>query len=452
MANPNIFLVVLDSVRKDHLSTYGYGRPTTPTLDEFADISTKYTQAFSAGPWTPVSHGVMFTGQWPSNGGVYGLQPDLATDRPHIAELLSDIGYYTVGFSNSYHTSPDHGFDRGFDYYHDILSLPRFAGNMYEPSLTFVQHLYDYFVRDYDDSSFQLNKMLDRLDSTRQPIFGFINMNSAHSPYNPPSEFKREFESYVDGVEAADREVAAAYSKDAYQYFIDELEMSAPEWELVKGWYDGEIRYMDMLLEKFFQFLKSNGMFDDSMIIITSDHGEFFGEGGMVYHQFSLADILLNVPLLIKWPEQNEPRVSEDLVSLVDLAPTALSQTTQSTPESMDGLDLSETPDREAIYAEYAGPSESIARRMAAAGDQYASYTRGLQAVRTANHKLVVSADGERRLYEVADGSEEEITDEDLTDQLQERLDGTLDRLPEASVSEDLDPHIEDHLRDMGYM
>jgi arylsulfatase A-like enzyme len=448
----NVLLIVLDSVRYDHMSTNGYDRPTTPEITEFTQDATRFENAFAAAPWTPPSHGAMFTGQYPSKSGITGLTPNYGPEQPHIAERLSNHGYRTLGFSNSYHTSPDRGFDRGFDYYHDILSLPRLGGKMYEPSIDYFRHLYDYFVNGYDDSAFQLNKIRTQLKRGDSPFFGFINLNSAHSPYNPPQRFKQQFEAFIEAGQSPNREIAESYSKDAYDYIFGDLEMSGSEWELVKCWYDGEIRYMDYLLGKFFGFLQSEGLYDNTMIILTSDHGEQFGEQGLVYHQFSLSEAVLHVPLLVKWPGQTTEQTSEKLVSLADITPTISSLVTGTTPDQMDGEPLNKTSDREVVFAEYAGPSDSLKERLIERGEEYAGYISGLQAIRTRKNKFVQRTDGNAALYDVSENKDAEISDDALQDELAQQLERTLKQLPTEGIREEYSEHVKDHLTEMGYL
>ena len=449
MTPNNVLLIVLDAVRKDHLSPYGYDRPTTPNLDEFAEEATVYDSAIAAAPWTPTSHAAMFTGQYPSNNGVFGRTPNLAPDRPHVAEALSERGYRTFGFSNSYHTSPNRGFDRGFEYYHDILSLPRFADRMYEPSLDFARHVVDYFLKEYDDSSYQLRRLRTQLDRTDGPFFGFINCNSAHSPYDPPERFKTEFESYFDEWDAVDEDAARAVSEDAYRWMLGEVEMTDAEWDLLRCWYDGEIRYLDFLLGSLFDDLRERGLYDETAIIVTSDHGEQFGEDGLIYHQFSLSERLINVPLLVKWPEGVEPSTDggDGLVSLTDIAPTAIDLAGESPPAAMDGRSLLSEASHDIVFAEYAGPGTELRERFD--GSEFT--IQGLQAARTPDHKLVRATDGSETLYRVSESRESETEDTAVRERLSERLSADLAPLPSEDTSSEVADHVADHLEKMGY-
>lgn len=466
MTTSNFLLIVLDAVRKDHLSCYGHTRKTTPTLDRFAEDATRYTQGISTAPWTPPSHASIFTGQYPSRHRVYGSRAPIQDHSPVLAEELSSAGYATAGFSNSYHTSHDRGFDRGFDYYHDLLELPRFKGRMYEPSLDYLRFLVQYFLTDDDASKFQEEKLKTWIDGGGSPFFGFINFNSAHSPYNPADEYRDRF---VDGFDRWDEVDMDTVSDLAHtggdEYIMDELESTDAEWELVRRWYDAEIAYLDDLLADFFKYLRSQNLYDDTLIIVVSDHGEHFGEQGLAYHKFSLSEILINIPLLIKWPAGTGPyepgKVSDELVSLVDLAPTILDFADITVPEAMEGRSLA-APDSippEAVFAEYGGPSESLYERFEGY-ERFEQYDRGLQAVRTGGFKLVETTDGESSLYLVGERDEREVDANDYPNErnrFRNLINKELGDLPtrderHGTSSDKLDEHVREHLQEMGYL
>lgn len=472
MARNNILLIVLDAVRKDHLPPYGYEKGSTPTLDELDAVATRYEEAIAPAPWTPPSHASIFTGRYPSHHGVFGRQPQYEASQPHVAEALSDAGYSTLGFSNSYHTSTARGFDRGFDTYHDIRALPHVKGNWFEPSVPFAKLVVNHTLKGYDHASFQLDKFERTLTADHEPFFGFINLNSAHSPYNPPKEFKQKFEERFDSWDAVDEDAARAVgNRDGYKYMMGEIEMGDAEWELVKCWYDGEIAYMDRLLGEFFEALQEMGLFEETTIIVTSDHGESFGEDGLAYHKFSLGEQLINVPLLVKWPGQDGGEVSDELVSLTDFAPTFLDIADAPRSFDVDGRSLVSDPEPEAVFSEFGRPyegtlgnlvdsmfvntdleNEPLSDRLDEYRERIERYNRGLQAVRTHEHKLVKPTRGDVELYRLEDGGETRIEDADVEEGLLETLEATLGDLPSESYSEDLPEHIEDHLVEMGYL
>jgi arylsulfatase A-like enzyme len=449
MSQPNALLIVLDAVRKDHLSCYGHDRETSPNLDAFAADATRYDRAIAPGPWTPPSHASMFTGQYPSEHGVYSGRPTLAPAGPTVAELLARAGYTTVGFSNSHHTSTEHDFDRGFDYYHDILDLPRVGGRMYEPSLDYLDYALRWLLFDDDDSYFQLRKLKRKIRGGDRPFFGFINLNTAHSPYDPPDRHNGFLQEFDRWDEVDEETVGSLVENGGYEFMLDRLSVTDAEWELVERTYDCEIRYMDTLLGSFFDFLRETGRYDDTLIVVTADHGEHFGEHGMAYHQFSLFEELLNVPLLVKQPGQRSGGVADELRSLVDVAPTVLKAAAEDPPDRMQGRPLQVEEGHEAVFAEYGGPYPPLRDRWGSY-DGFERYDRGLQAVRTDEYKLIVGTDGERALYDVTDG-ERPIADGAVADELQATLEATLGSLPTERRHDVVDRHVEAHLERMGY-
>lgn len=461
MNQSNVLLIVLDAVRKDHLSPYGHEESTTPTLEHLASEATQFDQAIAAAPWTPPSHASIFSGQYPSRHKVYGVQSQLSPETPVIADELSKAGYETIGFSNSYHTSVDRGFDRGFDFYHDLLDLPQLHGHMVEPSLDFIQFAFEYLVTDHDASKFQSRKLKTQLAQQKDPFIAFINFNSAHSPYRPPERLRERFEEDFDRWDEVDQEKVREITHNAGDdYMMDNLSVTDAEWELAERWYDAEIAYLDELLGDLFQFLRDQDLYQDTTIVVTSDHGEHFGEHGLAYHKFSLSEILINVPLLIKWPasvDESPGQISNELVSLVDLAPTFLDLADRSIPNEMQGRSLlSDESPPEAVFAEYGGPPEPLRERLQH-HDAFDQYDRGLQAVRTGEHKLVRTDDDESNLYRIGDLTEERIPIDDNKDiyrELDQLLDDTLQELPSDSSAEveELDEQTREHLKEMGYI
>lgn len=470
LPRPNILLVVLDSVRKDHLTPYGYERATTPTLEWLSATSTTYTNAISTGPWTAPSHASLFTGLYPSNHGVYGRSLNLDSGLPTVAEGLSEAGYQTFGFSNSYHTSVHRGFDRGFDTYHDYQSIKTIFGRRVEFSLPALVHKFRQLGGERDQSAFQLHHLVRKIVGSESPFFGFINFSSAHSPYDPPAPFREQFESgfkFWDSVDRSAAEIVAA--RGGYKYMMGEVEMDETEWDLVERWYDGEIAYVDSLLENLFESLRDSNNFENTMIVVTADHGEHFGENGLAYHQFSLSEELLNVPLLIKWPSQDESAVSNELVSLADFPSTFLDIAGVERPE-LDGRSLYSDAEPQAVFAEYGRPKssilenlidamfhsfdvkrDSIRERLLTYIDRIERYDRGLQAIRTRDHKLVSPTSGKPELYRIDEG--ETITDDEaMRSELQSLLDERLTPLPtEGDDDTEIPDHIEARLVELGY-
>lgn len=451
---PNVLLIVLDSVRKDHLSCYGHSRETTPTIDELATESAQYNSAIAPGPSTPPSHASMFTGLYPSHHGVFSRHPYLDESIPVLAEQLADAGYHTLGFSNSFHTSQDRGFSRGFEYYHDILNMNTYSNHIFELSIDYLNFFTRYFLKDDDISYFQENKLKTKVSQYGEPFFGFINFNSAHIPYRPPERFETEFLEKFDQWDEVDEKFARELADDAGDaYIMDNADPTDADWEFSKHLYDAEIKYMDTLLSDLFQYLKQKGMFEETMIIVTSDHGEHFGEHGLAYHKFALSEELINVPLVVKYPNSDTTDVSDELVSLVDLAPTIADVAGIELQSKVDGRSLLSDDEPEAVFAETGRPNTSQRTRMLQHGSEetFDQFDKGLQAIRTRDHKLICDSKGGSTLYDISN-EEVEIVDADLTSYLQQRLGETLEELPSGETEEELSDRVEQHLRDMGYM
>ncbi|WP_254538281.1 sulfatase [Halomarina litorea] len=463
MDRPNLLLIVLDTVRRDRLSCYGHDRETTPTLDAFADRATRYEQAVAAAPWTAPSHASMFTGQYPTRHRVFGSQPQLDEGLPVVADRLRAAGYTTMGFSNSFFTGVEHGYSRGFDTYHDLPSLPRpkwAGGHMFEATPEYARFLARYFLTDDDVSYFQTAKARSELGRADDPFFCFLNLRSAHNPYTPPPRYREPYEEQFTRWDEVDEETAhsVASGDGGERYMVGDLDVGEADWDLVGHWYDAELRYMDDLLAGLFDQLKRDDIFEDTLVVVTSDHGEHLGEHGLLGHNFSLSEILVNVPLLVKWPDQTEERVSDELVSLADLAPTFADVAGTSMGVETQGRSLVSDPEPEVVFSEYEGCYLPWRRRL---GEQYARqfprFDSRFQAARTKTHKLVVDKHGEETLYGVGGGDFEEVAvdDEAVASDLRGHIDATLGTFPDVDGvpgSEELSSHVRGHLQELGYL
>jgi arylsulfatase A-like enzyme len=452
----HVLLVVLDAVRTDHLSAYGYGRRTSPTLERLAAEGVAYERAVSAAPWTLPSHASLFTGRYPSRHRCIGTHPTLDADQPVVAELLRGAGYRTVGFSNSSFTGTARGFARGFDVYHDLQELPHLRGQYYEFSPAYADLLVNYARRGYDAAYFQTRKLAAEIRRADGPLFGFVNLNAAHSPYNPPRRFREWCERDLSDAErrAVRLDVVEAVSEDAYAYMAGHVTPTEAEWDLLRRWYDGEIRYLDSLLADLVATLERAGVYDDTTVVVTADHGEQFGENGLAYHQFSLSEALVNVPLVVKPARGLALPPADELVSLVDLAPTFLEVAGVTRPREMTGRSLLSEPEPAVVFAEYGYPyPKLLERKTAKHGDRFGRWNRALQAARTRTHKLVVASDGETTLYDIRDG-ERVVVDDAVARDLARAIDASLGSFAPADghAEGDLDDHVTAHLERLGYL
>ncbi|MEJ7712604.1 MAG: sulfatase-like hydrolase/transferase [Pyrinomonadaceae bacterium] len=311
---PNVLLIVLDTVRAQNLSLYGYGRSTTPQLERLAQGGVRFDRALSTAPWTLPSHASMFTGRYPHEVSANWLTPLDAT-HPTLAEVLSARGYLTAGFvANTGYGSYEHGLNRGFVHYEDFFvspgaiisssSLGRYIAD--SRRLRRVIGNYQTLGR---KSAAKVNRDFLRWLSQKdeRPFFVFLNYYDAHAPYVPHKPFNIKF-----GLNKPVEPNPLAHKKD-----VNPQEIQA----MIDG-YDSSIAYLDQQLGLLFDELKRRRILENTLVIITSDHGEEFGEHDLFDHGNTLYLPSVHVPLLILFPERVPAGSSSDLVTLRDLPAT----------------------------------------------------------------------------------------------------------------------------------
>jgi len=331
---PNVLLLVLDTVRAKSLSLYGYERPTTPNLDRLAARGTVFERAFSTSPWTLPSHGSMFTGRLPHELSGAWITPIDAT-HPTLAEVLGGQGYVSAGFvANTTYCSAEFGLSRGFIHYEDhSTSLTKaLAGTSFGSTFVHLLQLKKHFAThdNFDlKSAEQVNGdflgWLANYDEDR-PFFVFLNYYDAHAPYFSPDEFARKFSATRTGADIWARRL------DAW---------APEEIPALNDAYDASIAYLDHHLGRLFDELERRGTLENTVIIVTSDHGEQFGEHGLLEHANSLYLPLLHVPLFIVYPPAVPAgRRTDAYVSLRDLPATVMDLTGQPDPVGFPGHSL----------------------------------------------------------------------------------------------------------------
>ncbi len=357
--SPNVLFVVLDTVRRDHLSLHGYRRPTTPNLERLARDGIRFDRARAAAPWTLPSHASFFTGCWPHELDVHWLTP-LRTGAPLLAEYLGSRGYATAGFvANTGYCSYDTGLARGFTCYEDY-SLKRLA--FLQTAVLVKEMLKPIFQLSYaDDSGFLdlvpefLNRCfyadarkdaslinrafldwLARRPEESRPFFVFLNYMDAHAPYKLPAGVPHRF-----GHRPQSRdEIRILY--EGWD-LLDKLTLPKPYLTMARDAYDSCLAYLDEQLGVLFKELHQRDLLDDTLIVIASDHGEGLGEHDLFDHGESLYATELDVPLLILGPlESRTARVVPQVVSLRDLPATIVDLVGQGARSPFPGHSLAD--------------------------------------------------------------------------------------------------------------
>ncbi|HWP48980.1 MAG TPA: sulfatase [Candidatus Limnocylindrales bacterium] len=310
---PNVLLIVLDTVRASSLSLYGYNRPTTPSLEKLAKTGVVFEKAFATSSWTLPSHASLFTARYPHEVSADWLKPLDAT-YPVLAEVFQTYGYVTAGFvANLLYGTYETGLARGFIHYEDYPISPEMViksswlARIFVDKLKLIKGDTDKLVYKWAE---EINEdFLSWLSChNSRPFFVFLNYMDAHAPYLPPKPFDTLF---GPKRPRPDKSVRRTWSPQEIQ-----VERDA---------YEGCIAYLDHQLGLLFDELQKRGILENTLIVITSDHGEQFGEHGLFDHGNSLYRPSLQVPLFISFPGRVPAgRRVHEAVTLRDIPATIL--------------------------------------------------------------------------------------------------------------------------------
>ncbi len=299
---PNIVLIVIDTLRADHLSHYGYGRPTAPALDGFAETATLFTDCTSPAPWTVPSVASVMTGLHPARHRLHRMGFALPEDLVTVAEVLRDGGWQTAAVSFNPYIRPDFGFDQGFDLFEDHRG--KFGAS---PDVAEMVHWVDTWLT----------------EDPPQPFFLYLQPMNVHGPYKVPKEARRvllgrppsrRFKYFGEPMRAIMRKGRLDLREQVDPAYVESL----------IDQYDTAVRYTTDQVARIFALLSSRGLFDNTLIILTADHGEELFDHGGFNHGTSMHRELLHVPLYVKMPGQREASQISTPVSLLDLFPTIL--------------------------------------------------------------------------------------------------------------------------------
>jgi arylsulfatase A-like enzyme len=320
----NVLLLVMDTVRAENLGLYGYGRGTTPHLSRWAKRGVKFDWALAPAPWTFPSHCSFLTGQWPSTLNAH-WQPTLDAPYPTLAEFLAARGYVTGGFAaNTRWCTYESRLDRGFVHYEDyplglwgiLTSTP--TGRWLLRRISWADPYYaekwiGFQSRDARDINRAFLDWLSRERQRGRPFFAFLNYMDAHEPFVPPAD--------TPGLGRRPR------TSREYRLLLDywdrnKLELPARDVELARDAYDTCIAALDRQIGALLDELDRAGTLRDTLVIVTSDHGEEFGEHGVFNHGFSVYAQAVHVPLLVIDGSVPAGRTISEPVSLRDLPAT----------------------------------------------------------------------------------------------------------------------------------
>lgn len=328
---PNIVLVVLDTARADHLPCYGYRRQTTPRICSLASEGVVYEDAVSPAPWTLPAHASLFTGQPPGRHGLHWGRPDVyarkqvAVAMPDLllARRLSQNGYRTVGVSANPWVGRSTGLAEGFDDFVEVWAERDEFRQSYEdwPQRWKTSAAMDHLPA---GRAVVLTKRALEARESDAPYFLFVNLIDPHMPYSPATDLMGRF-----GGDATVAETMRDSRGELELSLLAGVEAGNPD--AFAALYDEELLTADRAIGNLLDWLDEQGELKDALLIVTSDHGEHLGEDGRYSHQLSMEGALLQVPLLVRfpevtrdqWPELSGRRVKRR-VSLMDVRATIL--------------------------------------------------------------------------------------------------------------------------------
>ncbi|MBN1581756.1 MAG: sulfatase-like hydrolase/transferase [Anaerolineae bacterium] len=378
----NIVFIVLDTHRVDRLGCYGYQRPVSPNIDDFARASTLFENAIAPAQWTIPSHASMFSGEPPSTHMTTQSDDVLDADYETLSERLSAIGYHTVGFCNNplvgvVNNELKRGFEQFYNYCGAVPSRPMFdrmpaqLHRMWDGYQQIVRKIMDPIQNNFATSDRALLAALNPLwvplwtrvarfkgDTRRSvrdvthfvrrhmrgsngddgnPHFLFFNLMEPHLPYAPPRRFIDQFVPYYDDEPKA-RGFIRAFNTQARRWLIPlEAPFSELEARTLSDMYDAEVAYQDHLLAELFDELDRPEHRDSTAVIVVADHGEMLGEHQFMGHGFGVYQELIHVPMLLRFPGQMAGQRVSQPVSTTRLFDTVLDLAGQETYETSCG-------------------------------------------------------------------------------------------------------------------
>ena len=478
----DVIFIVVDSLRADYLSCYGSSFET-PSFDKIAEKGVVFNNMYASGPNTPISHSAMFTGKHPSETGVVLSQMSIPDEIPLISTWLKKEGYHTVGFSGPSIMGSEFGFARGFDEYHEpykyspknVLEYFSRAAKSETLRKPMIKSFFSFMTEGFDDyTKLKINSLENKLNNSEEPLFYMANLMTPHHPYRPPRPYIEEStpeadrsrwgileeigaDIKIDDVQVRDERLSNHLgTEEMARYLADTSYFREEELNLLSRWYHGAIRYTGDQLLRMIERIEDNGGLEDKLIIITSDHGEFFGEHNLISHSHFLHEEVTRVPLFVLGSDLPKGSEREKLASHIDLFDTICDLIGVSSPESTSGIPLFGDRENEIVISEHGEWSKMREERSGKAkymsSKKSKKFTSGRKTVRSIDYRYEIDSDGNEKYY--TRPHDIEVNDRDVPEWLRERLFDTIERSFDKKLDRDIDmtKKIEQNLKDLGYI
>jgi arylsulfatase A-like enzyme len=419
-AQPNLLVVVIDTLRADHVGAYGSHGGATPRIDELAARSLVVEHAWSQSSWTKPAIASLMTSLHERSHGVHqGFSDRLAAPLETLAELLAAAGYRTGAVSENPHVNPAFGFDQGFGFFEGRKDFRGSAVVSAERALQWLADLPEH-----------------------TPFFLYLHLVDPHGPYTPAANVR---EMVTEGL-TAERPLVEAGRINQLLDGEKAVALAPGDVRFLEALYDGELRTTDAVVGAVLDHLELRNLSDKTIVLVTSDHGEEFMEHGSLKHGYWLYEESVRIPLILHVPGAEPRRSEETWVQLVDVAPTLLELLGIEAPSTFEGRSFapllrgSELGEQPLVFeTRYRG----VARR----------------ALRDGRHKLIIDdKTGARELYDLeADPTEQDdlaLRHPDVARELESRMQAAHRGSPGQGEQRDegLDPSIRAALEHLGYV
>jgi arylsulfatase A-like enzyme len=447
---PNIILIVADTLRADRIGAAGNPRGITPFIDSLAARGYVFHNAYAPSSWTNPSVASILTSRYQSQHGIVTFESVLADSEVTLAEALKPRGYTTGFFSANGLISRRMGFSQGYDLYRSIL-----VKGKDEPRYLWIPERSD---RINGDALGWVDSVTKTAPTT--PIFLHMHYMEPHNPYSPRAE---ALDKIADGHEQPDVQKA-----NGSAFFGHTIQLTPEMLTNLVDVYDAEVLSLDIGLRSLFAELEQRHLLDNAVVVITADHGEEFKEHGLIGHDKSLYEEVVRVPLIMLVPGHRERTDIDQVVSLVDIAPTLVDLAGAAIPPAFEGHSFKGTlindPNRWRLLSWLAGkpgsggaPGSAYTELIKNAERNAKRFTPHEHAIVLGSHKLIVGTAGEHEYYDLkADPGEKNPNglSEAERNQLQNAYDLVRTRARERAAPRDtqeLDPETRERMRALGY-
>jgi arylsulfatase A-like enzyme len=452
----NALLVTVDSLRADHVGYHGYERETTPNLDAMAESAHTFSNAFSNGCSTRRSFPSILTSTYPL---MYGGFEKIAEERTLISEAFDRAGYATGGFQSNPHLLAEFGYERGYDMYFgsneeasSTSRLRQFVKQIFDDdslpfrvaksAFDFSERVFGYnpgepFVR----ADEKTDAALEWIESVEQPVFLWVHYMDVHHPYHPPEKHQRAFR---------DQPISKRTAVKLRRKMLEAPEkITQSEMQKIQDLYDGEIRFFDEQMHRLIEGTRDH-LSDETIVAVTSDHGDEFNDHDGFAHYDTFYDELLHVPLVVDVEGSGK---YDELVSLLDLAPTLLSYADVDIPETFVGESLW------AVIEDDGWEKDAIVAESGLLADEFRCGYRTTEwkYIRNGNHRHAPNKPDEE-LYDLEEDpnerqniiAEANETATELREAVEEHRE-QAEKTDTAVESVELDTATEQRLEDLGY-